>query len=80
MLTPGMMLAPPPIQTLSPIVIGSAASQPSRRGPGSRGWIGVSSWRFGPSWQWRPMRMSTTSSAVREKFTKVPAPMWRREP
>ena len=80
MVTPGMMIAPPPIQTLSPMVIGSAASQPSRRGPGSSGWIGVSSWMFGPSWQLRPMRMSTTSRAVSPKFTKVPSPIWRRLP
>ena len=37
--TPGQMIAPPPIQTLSPMVIGSAPSHFSRRRWGSSGWL-----------------------------------------
>ena len=43
MVTPGQTMTPPPSHTLSPIVIGLAASQLARRGSGSTGWVGVSS-------------------------------------
>jgi len=41
--TPGQMIAPPPIQTLSPIVIGREPSHLARRGAGSIGCVAVSS-------------------------------------
>src|SRR5690606_18180153 len=45
---PAGPLASPPSQTSSPIVVGSAASHWSRRGPGPTGWVGVRSWTLGP--------------------------------
>ena len=62
--TPGQTMTPPPSHTLSPMTMGSALSSPALRGVGSRGWIGVSSWTFGPNWQCTPMVMVATSRAV----------------
>src|SRR3954452_16549648 len=39
MLTPGHTITPPPSHTLSPIVIGSAASHFARRSAGCGGWV-----------------------------------------
>ena len=61
--TPGQTITPPPSQTLSPMVIGLAASNSSRRGCGSIGWVGVSSWMLGPNWQSAPIVMVATSRA-----------------
>ncbi len=55
--TPGQTIAPPPSQTLSPIVIGSADSQPCRRGSGSIGCVAVRSCTFVASWQASPIRI-----------------------
>jgi hypothetical protein len=38
MLTPGRMIAPPPIQTLRPMRMGRPNSKPAARSAGSRGW------------------------------------------
>ena len=65
MLTPGRAVAPPPIHTLSPIVMGLAASSLARRAPGSSGWVGGSSWTLGPIRQSAPMLIGATSRAVR---------------
>ncbi len=75
MRTPGQTITPPPSQTLSPMVIGRAASSLSRRGCGSMGCVGVRSCTFGPIWQSSPMVIAATSRAVRLQLTKVRAPM-----
>ena len=72
--TPAQTMTPPPSHTLSPIVIGSAASHLSRRGPGSTGCVGVSSWTFGPIWTSSPMVIVATSSATSPKFANDRAP------
>ena len=64
MVTPGQTMTPPPSHTLSPIVMGSAASREQARGVGSRGWTGVSSWTFGPIWQCAPILIWATSRAT----------------
>lgn len=46
-MAPGSTFAPPPTQTLSPMVIGFAASSLSPRGCGFTGCVGVSSCTFG---------------------------------
>ncbi len=78
--TPGSTTAPPPSHALSPTVIGRADSHLARRSSGSRGWVGVSSWTFGPIWTSSPMVMVATSRATRPKFTNVRAPRWRFTP
>ena len=60
--TPGQTIAPPPNQTLSPIAIGSADSQPTQRGPGSIGCVAVRSCTRGANWQTAPIRIGATSS------------------
>ena len=60
--TPGHTIAPPPSQTLSAIVIGSAASQPSRRGSGSIGCVAVRSCTRVASWHAAPILIGATSS------------------
>jgi hypothetical protein len=56
------------------MVIGSAYSQPSRRGCGSIGWVAVSSCTRVAIWQAAPMRMGATSSSTQPKLMNVPAP------
>jgi hypothetical protein len=41
MRTPGRMIAPPPIQTLQPMLTGQPDSIPVRRSAASRGWSAV---------------------------------------
>jgi hypothetical protein len=62
MVTPGQTIAPPPSHTLSPIVIGSAASQPARRCSGSIGCVGVRIWTAGAIWH--PERRHVEQHAV----------------
>lgn len=75
MVTPGQTITPPPSQTLSPMVIGCAASHLARRGSGSIGWVGVSSWTFGPIWTSAPMVMRATSRRTAPKLMNVRGPM-----
>src|SRR5258706_9412633 len=49
MLIPGRMIAPPPSQTLSPIVIGLADSHFARRAAASPGWVAVRNCTLGPT-------------------------------
>ena len=60
------------------MLMGWAASHLSRRGPGSTGWVGVSSCTFGPIWTSSPTVIVATSSATSPKFAKQRAPivMW----
>ena len=51
MLTPGPTMTQPPRHTLFPMLIGGATPSLSRRGGGSMGWVDVSSWTFGATWQ-----------------------------
>ncbi len=80
MVTPGRTIAPPPSHTLSPMVMGLAASHLSRRRPGSTGWVGVSSWTLGPICTSSPMVIGATSSATSPKFAKQRAPIEMYEP
>lgn len=80
MLTPGQTITPPPSHTLSPIVIGCAASHLARRGSGSMGWVGVRSWTFGPIWTSAPIVMRATSRNTAPKFTNVRGPTVVRWP
>ena len=73
--TPGSTITPPPSQTLSPTVIGSAYSHPARRGPGSTGWVAVSSWTQVAIWQCAPMATGATSSTTAPMLTNVRSPM-----
>ena len=68
-------MTPPPSHTLSPMVIGWAASHLARRGSGSTGWVGVSSCTFGPIWTSSPIVIRATSRQIRPKFANVRAPM-----
>src|SRR6478735_8606605 len=74
MLTPGHTTTPPPSHTLSPIVIGAAPSHFSRRGPGSTGWVGVSSCTFGPICTSSPIVTVATSRLSSPKLAKLLAP------
>jgi hypothetical protein len=73
--TPGHTIAPPPSHTLSPIAIGSAASQPARRASGSIGCVGVRICTAVAIWQSAPIRIGATSSMTQSKLTNVPAPI-----
>src|SRR5699024_6617236 len=59
-LTPGQTITPPPSHTLSPMVMGWAASHLSRRCCGSMGCVGVSSCTFGPICTSAPTVMGAT--------------------
>jgi hypothetical protein len=56
-------MTPPPSQTLSAIAIGSADSQPIRRGSGSMGCVAVSSCTRVASWHAAPIVIGATSPA-----------------
>ena len=73
--TPGQTMTPPPSQTLSPIVIGFAYSQPRRRGSGSIGCVAVRSCTAVATWQAAPILIGATSSMTQSKLTNVPAPI-----
>ena len=68
-------MTPPPSQTLSAIVIGSADSQPIRRGSGSMGCVAVSSCTRVASWHAAPIVIGATSRITASTLTNVPSPM-----
>jgi hypothetical protein len=66
MLTPGQTMTPLPSQAPSPIEIGCALSQRSRRCSGSSGWAAVSSWT--------PVAICTSSPIVTGAQSRNTAP------
>ncbi|SUP34573.1 Uncharacterised protein [Streptomyces griseus] len=74
MVTPGQTMTPPPSHTLSPMVIGSAASHLARRATGSTGCVGVSNWTCGPNCTSSPTVIGATSRRTAPKLMKVPRP------
>src|SRR5262249_21384082 len=72
-LTRGQTIPRPPSQPWSPIATGAPASQPSRRGSGSTGWVAVRSCTRVAIWQSSPIRIGATSSITQSKLTNVRA-------
>src|SRR5699024_9643347 len=66
--TPGLITARPPIQTLFPIVTGLPNSFPAFRSTGSRGCVAVQICTPGASIQLAPMRISQTPSITQSKL------------
>lgn len=78
--TPGSRMAPPPIQTLLPMVTGRAYSTPVLRLSASSGWHAVKMLTLGPMKALSPMRTSASSRMVRLKLAKKFSPTWMLQP
>ena len=68
-------MTPPPSQTLSAMLIGSAYSQPIRRGSGSMGCVAVRSWTRVAIWHAAPISIGATSSITASTLMNVRSPM-----
>jgi len=79
MRTPGSTIAPPPIHTSSPIVIGRPIST-SRRSSGSIGCVAVYSCTLGARKTLFPMRISATSSMQHPVLAWKCRPTWMCAP
>src|SRR5690606_19250492 len=62
--TPGITITPPPIHTLSSIIMGRPPSHPALRGSASKGCVGVSNCTFGPIRTSSPIVIAATSKAT----------------
>src|SRR5699024_5299553 len=65
---PGLIIAPPPIHTLFPMVIGFPYSLPELRSVGCNGWVAVKILTLGPNIQSLPIRISHTSKKIQSKL------------